>query len=202
MKNLCKFNTPDPEAIAFINGTNKVEKEEVGLSWGQKRFFGGLLRVLITVGFYMTFGSDWSESFHKSAQPSLEQYIGQPVSEALTWLIICIVNITLIVSFVKGVYKIQMWDTYNDRFEGKNTSGCEFSDLQVKSSGKNSNIHKAFEYRNSKMSMMDNESASKFMMETSALNNALSHEKTASYINSKMSMMSNDDRLNFLKGKK
>lgn len=201
MKNLCKFNTPDPEAIAFINGTKKAKKEGYSLSWGQKRFFGGLLRVLITIGFYVSFGAHWGESFHKSVQPSLEQYINKPGSEALTWILICVVNIALVVSFVKGFYKMWMWDLYNDTFEGKNLSGCELSDSMIKSNNQNSNIHKAFEYRNSKMSMMDNESASKLMMETSVLNNALSHEKTASYINSKMSMMSNEARLNFLKGK-
>lgn len=201
MKNCCKFNTPDAEALAFINGTKKAKKEGVGLSWGQKRFLGGLLRVLITVGFYVSFGAYWGESFHKSVQPSLEQYINKPGSEALTWIIICAVNITLIVSFVKGFYKMWMWDLYNDVFEGKNLSGTELSSSQIKSSNQSSNIQKAFEYRNSKISMMDNESASNLVLETSALNNVLSNERTASYLNSKMSMMSNEARLGLLKGK-
>ncbi len=173
------FHKPVPATV--------VEKQRFSLMSVLRGPIWTLLSLVGPIMFYVTFGSDWGRSFHKSVQPYLEGFIGKEFSEFFTYLIMSIVGITMVVVFAKALIKVAY-------------PGAKLGPYQGSSQGL-SNIEKAYKYRDSKMAMMDNETAAKFQMETSSLNNVFMNERATSYMNSKMSMMDNESKLDVLKGK-
>ena len=165
-----------------------------------KKLISGLIRVILIVSICAYFGADGGISLKRAMEHFFEGSLSKVNATGLVSTIFGISGIIMIYHFVKGVYKIGTWNQYIECFEGVDDCGYHLTRVSTPSNGEFNNIQKALEFRNSKMSMMDNESAAKFLMETSRLNNVMSNEKAASYINSKMAWMDNNSMINFLKG--
>lgn len=107
---------------------------------------------------------------------------------------------------------------------GKNTSPLRFLRLSISGlrdcvnqpnfwssnsgSGDLSNIERVLSYRDNKMALMDNETATEFMSGTGHVDFMMSRpelkqsKKTLSYMNNKMALMDNETALNYIKGYK
>lgn len=199
MENLAIFNTPENQP--FKKSDTSVSKQSVGLDFNTKKLIGGLIRVIPIILFNVYFGADWGYKAEKSMAPWFIENTCKEFSDFFVSGLIVICYLFQIIHFVKGVFKICTCNMYVDVFEGKHDLSKSWMVVGKSGNSNMSNIESAIEYRNSKMSMMDNEKASDFYMETSKLNNVFTSEKASSFINSKMAMADNESRLNFLKGK-
>lgn len=174
------------------------------MNYHQKKLIGGLVRVIGVIVFAYNFGPYWYEPIKYWLREHLSDFMGKENGMFFAALISCVLAIIPVVIFIKGAYKVLTFNVYLDVFEGKNTSGHEYIGLAPsdREKAKLSAIEKTLEYRNAKMKYMDNESAAKFYMETSSLNNLSNgNSRVSNYINSKISYLDNDSAINFLKNK-
>jgi hypothetical protein len=192
-----KQNKPTKEVNAIV-----FEKQPL-LGYSAKKLISGLIMVAITLGVFNYFGIYWGEKAEKSIIPALESVFDKENATFFSSIIISAGYITLFTLFVKGVYRVMTCNQFLEAFEGKNTSGWEYSAAQQAafSNKSTSAIDNAYSYRNSLMQNMAPDNAVKFYMETSKLNNSPMSDSTKGYINSKLSMMSPDKTIDFLRGK-
>jgi len=198
MANLYKENTPENQSL---KKDSIATKEVYGLNPNIKKLISGLIRVVPIVLFNIYFGTDWGYKAEKAMAPWFIENTCKEFSDFFVSGLITIGYIFQIIHLVKGVFKICTYNMYVDIFEGKHDLSKAWMVTGKSGNSNVSNIESALEFRNSKMSMMDNEKASDFYIETSKLNNVFANENVSSFINSKMSMMDNESKLNLLKGK-